>query len=343
MSHKTQDESTKLYGFRVVSQGRTSCVFWKLAVCPEFVHLACEMEITTLLVLSEEESSLLDMHSVLNVLNCVNYELLLLSEQVEEKDELLALIDDVADAGDLLRDPVKAMALVTGVEDLIQRIEMTLDGASKDLDANKHEFIRSHRDNLANIYAIIRIRAREIVARHRSPDVWINHSIDELKGKFVEFLAAVEQNSHGRYRFVRNLAAQGESDYLIQFEITSTQDDTLCMPMIFQDVMRDLLANARKYTPLGGRIQGGLHADQDGLRFVLQDNGIGIPKEAIQDVVLFGRRAENVAERITRGGGFGLTKAYYVTRRYRGRMWIDSATQEEGGQGTRIEIRIPYP
>lgn len=301
------------------------------------------MEITTLLVLSEEESSLLDMHSVLNVLNCVNYELLVLSEQVENNEELLALIEDVADAGDLLRDPVQAMALVTGIENLIQRIELTIDRASQDLDEDKQAFIRSHRDNLANIYAIIRIRAREIVARHRSPDVWINHSIDELKGKFVEFLAAVVQNSHGRYRIVQNLAAQGECDYLVHFEITSTQGDSLCMPMIFQDVMRDLLANARKYTPLGGRIQGGLHADQDGLRFILQDNGIGIPKDAIQDVVLFGKRAENVAGHVTRGGGFGLTKAYYVTRRYRGRMWIDSATQEEGGEGTRIEIRIPYP
>jgi len=47
--------------------------FWKLAVGQKSVHPACEMEITTLLVLSEEESSLLDMHSVLNVLNCINY------------------------------------------------------------------------------------------------------------------------------------------------------------------------------------------------------------------------------------------------------------------------------
>lgn len=301
------------------------------------------MEITTLLVLSEEESSLLDMHSVLNVLNCINYELLLLSEQVEKKEELLALMEDVADAGDLLRDPVQAMALVTGIENTIQRIELVLDRAIQDLDEKNYPFVHSHRENLANIYAIIRIRAREIVARHRSPDAWVNHSIAELKGKFVDFLAAVEQNSHGRYRIVRNLAAQGQSDYLIQFEITSTQGDSLSMPIIFQDVMRDLLANARKYTPLGGHIQGGLHADQDGLRFILQDNGIGIPKEAIQDVVLFGKRAGNVADRVTRGGGFGLTKAYYVTRRYRGRMWIESAIQEEGGEGTRIEIRIPYP
>jgi|GEM_PF-2793617 len=39
------------------------------------------------------------------------------------------------------------------------------------------------------------------------------------------------------------------------------------------------------------------------------------------------------------GGGFGLTKAYSVVRRFGGRMWIDSAE----GRGTRITLRLPRP
>ncbi|MFP4637996.1 MAG: hypothetical protein ACLFM6_06090, partial [Spirochaetaceae bacterium] len=41
--------------------------------------------------------------------------------------------------------------------------------------------------------------------------------------------------------------------------------------------------------------------------------------------------------RPTRGGGFGLTKAFYVTRSLGGRMAIES----EPDVGTRIEIEIP--
>lgn len=39
------------------------------------------------------------------------------------------------------------------------------------------------------------------------------------------------------------------------------------------------------------------------------------------------------------GGGFGLTKAFFVTKRFQGRMWIRSAA----GAGTRITIDLPMP
>jgi signal transduction histidine kinase len=39
------------------------------------------------------------------------------------------------------------------------------------------------------------------------------------------------------------------------------------------------------------------------------------------------------------GGGFGLTKAFMVTKRFGGRFWIAS----ELGRGTRIRIVIPLP
>lgn len=167
--------------------------------------------------------------------------------------------------------------------------------------------------------------------------------MDALKNNFAGFLEAIEKNSHGSWRIVQTVEEQGMSDYLIQIEIDSDHGEVLTMPVIFQDVMRDLLANAHKYTPHGGRIRMRLHATAKELHLTVQDNGIGIPRDSIQQVVLFGMRASNAVGWVTRGGGFGLTKAYYVTRRYRGRMWIDSATREEGGHGTTIEIRIPTP
>jgi signal transduction histidine kinase len=113
------------------------------------------------------------------------------------------------------------------------------------------------------------------------------------------------------------------------------------MPTIFQDVLRDLLANARKYTKPGGRITAGLRQNSDLLRFLIIDNGIGIPPAEILNVVKFGYRASNVADRVTHGGGFGLTKAFYVTRKFGGQMWVDSAGVE--GKSTRVEICIPLP
>lgn len=38
------------------------------------------------------------------------------------------------------------------------------------------------------------------------------------------------------------------------------------MPAVFQDVVRDLIANARKYTPPGGKIIAGLYQDDEMMR-----------------------------------------------------------------------------
>ena len=74
---------------------------------------------------------------------------------------------------------------------------------------------------------------------------------------------------------------------------------------------------------------------------MVEDSGVGIPEKELSQVVEFGHRARNILSRPTRGGGFGLTKAYYVTRKFGGRMWIESSTTTP--TGTRVEIRIPVP
>jgi signal transduction histidine kinase len=126
---------------------------------------------------------------------------------------------------------------------------------------------------------------------------------------------------------------------MVNFGIESADGPIINMPPVFQDVMRDLIANARKYTEPGGEITAGLVDNGKELRFVVEDSGRGIPPDEVQQVVEFGKRGSNVDDKATMGGGFGLTKAYLVTRRFGGRMWISSRP----GPGTRITISIPRP
>jgi signal transduction histidine kinase len=105
-----------------------------------------------------------------------------------------------------------------------------------------------------------------------------------------------------------------------------------------KDVIRDLIANARKYTQAGGRINIGISQKEDAFKFVVEDNGYGIPSNELQSIVEFGYRGSNVESSIrTMGGGFGLTKALYVTQKYLGKFWIDS----ELDKGTKITLEIP--
>jgi signal transduction histidine kinase len=186
---------------------------------------------------------------------------------------------------------------------------------------------------------ILRVRSRELLARAAAPVGWAMFTVSQLESDFDEWLRSLEENSRGAYRLVCNLALQEPDDYYIDLKFAGARGSTLLMPPIFKDVIRDLIANARKYTRPGGQILAALHSGPDGLRLVVQDNGRGIPADELPAVVEGGRRGSNVADVRTMGGGFGLTKAVLVTRQFRGRLWIKS----EEGRGTRVRIWLPPP
>jgi signal transduction histidine kinase len=94
----------------------------------------------------------------------------------------------------------------------------------------------------------------------------------------------------------------------------SSNGDVIVMPPVLQDVLCDLVANARKYTTPGGRIYAGLADDGSSLHLVVEDTGCGIPEDEIRGVVKWGVRGSNVLHIKSNGGGFGLTKAYIATR-----------------------------
>lgn len=296
------------------------------------------MEITFPLAIDEKQASLLDMHSVLNVLNVVQYELLRLSDYCKNPPHTEALCHEILNVAEALEKPEEAIARIRGVEALVNAVNDSL----RQLKQNGYAddpFVKEVESNLAGIFAIIRVRAKEIESRWDEPKAWKAHSIQQLKDNFQAVFHAIEENSHGAYRIVNNLAQHEEGDYLLQFDIDSANGETIDMPPVFQDVMRDLLANARKYTSPGGKITGGLYQDQKGLTFVVQDSGYGILPEEIERVISFGGRGSNNQGRPTRGGGFGLTKAYYITKSFGGRMFIDSPV--ENNRGTRIKITLP--
>ena len=299
------------------------------------------MEITRDLNVTIEEETLIDMHSVLNVANVILYEIMNLSTVLGDPPSLVDLYDRVVAIVSALRDRTESMRHVENIEQFVAHCEQVVTEEANRAGKSEDPRVVLSRENLRSIFDILIVRAREIVARRQNPDAWVEHDIAQLQNNFVNVLSAIELNDKGRYSIVYNLAEHEDRRYLVNFAISSWNRKSVCMPAVFQDVMRDLLANARKYTTPGGTITAGLYDGGDELRFVVTDEGVGIPDHEIEEVVLFGRRGSNVTDRVTRGGGFGLTKAYYVTRKFRGRMWIDSPVV--GTTGTRVEIRIPHP
>ena len=300
-----------------------------------------EIEIISIPPLKPDEQSLLSRHSLLNVFNVLRGELVMLGLQIANNAELLAPGLGLCDQWiERLRDPVANSEDVRQVDARIAAISRHIDAAlAARPEANASTEVLESLANIQSVFAIFRVRARELLAREQNPEQWEKYSIVELHEGIVEIFSAMEKHSHGRFRILYNVARQQTNDYYIDFRVESSAGEHLMMPPVFQDVMRDLLANARKYTPPGGHITAGLYVDRQGLRFLVEDTGCGIPAHELEKVIHFGKRASNVGEVRTMGGGFGLTKAFLVTKQFGGRFWIASRL----GVGTRVRIYIPQP
>lgn len=281
-----------------------------------------EIEITEIPPLSPGETSRLDMHSVLNLLNVLHGELTLLGLHLADDAELLqAALARCRQFQNDLNDPAAALRQAeshAGMQQLInQEVDRRLElrpGSREDPEVQ---------ESLANIAAVLRVfevRAQEILARAHAPQAWLIMPIDELQADFRQVFSTMEKHSRGRFRIMHNIAQQDVTDYYLDFKIESVTEPLINLPLIFKDVVRDLLANARKYTRPGGSINAGLALTQTELRFSVQDSGCGIPAEEIQTVVRYGKRGSNVGEVRTMGGGFGLTKAFLVTKQLGGRF-----------------------
>lgn len=102
-------------------------------------------------------------------------------------------------------------------------------------------------------------------------------------------------------------------------------------------VFANLLDNAIKYTPKGGRIDFSIGQDQGVIKIAIQDSGIGIPKS--QKNRLFSKffRADNAISVQTDGTGLGLYMVKKIIDRHGGKIIVDSTE----GEGTTFIITIP--
>ncbi len=296
---------------------------------------------TALYNLSSEQFNALEMHSFLNLINVVHLQLDLLRTKLNCTDIIQPLLEQTRELTKLIRKRPHREFLPDNIQTIKKSVLDTLDHLNKNFtdDESLSEILEA-REIFMDVFKVMDIRISELTDYLKHPENWLFYTIKQFNDDFNIFFHAVEKNSRGNYRIVHNIAEQEPTDYLIRFEIESElKDERLVMPIIFKDVIRDLIANARKYTPPGGSIYVGIHQMKDSLKLIIEDDGIGIPKNEIDHVFEYGYRATNARDKQTMGGGFGLTKALYTVVQFNGNMWLES----ELDQGTKITIDIPVP
>ena len=104
-----------------------------------------------------------------------------------------------------------------------------------------------------------------------------------------------------------------------------------------RQVLLNLLDNAIKYSPSGGRIEVALAAVGDRLRFSVRDQGLGIPVGEEERIFDKFYRLDPDQRRGIGGTGLGLYICRELVRSMHGRIWVES----EPGKGTTFAFELP--
>ena len=101
-------------------------------------------------------------------------------------------------------------------------------------------------------------------------------------------------------------------------------------------ILSNLVSNAFKYTPEGGKVVLSIHETDHEVVFTIEDNGTGIPKE-FQEKVFDRFFQVNPSQSISTGDGIGLSFVKYLVELHGGTIRVES----EVGKGSAFIFTLP--
>lgn len=107
--------------------------------------------------------------------------------------------------------------------------------------------------------------------------------------------------------------------------------------LMIGEVMKNFISNASKYSPEGGTVTIAVEKTEDGAKFSVSDQGMGIPKS--DHAKMFGKffRAENAMKSAITGTGLGLYYCKTAIEKHGGSVGFDS----EPGKGSTFWFTLP--
>ena len=166
-----------------------------------------------------------------------------------------------------------------------------------------------------SVHAMMRLAQSEAGLQ---PDQKVPVEISSLLGEVVEFF--------------RPLADDAGVQLLVQSADPVTVPGD---PSWLHQLFANLLHNAVKYTPAGGRIEVVIAPDEGRVRVIVRDTGVGIEPEQASNVF---EPFQRVAARPEAPGvGLGLPLAREIARAHGGDIFLDS----EPGRGSTFTIVLP--
>lgn len=234
--------------------------------------------------------------------------------------------------------------------------------AMSELDKMKSQFIHTATHELRSPVSVTRSLLRtitagyagevseqqkEILERATRRIEFLQKLIDDLLdlaagkvGKFVAHemqpisLREVIEKVVDRYK----IPAQ-EKDIELCFRCECPEEKTYVTATVdsLDRVFNNLISNAVKYTPNGGKVSVEVQPLDGEIHIAVQDNGIGIPEDALPHLFSEFYRAPNAKEMVTEGTGLGLAITKDIIQQLEGRITVESQV----GVGTTFHVFLP--
>ena len=106
-------------------------------------------------------------------------------------------------------------------------------------------------------------------------------------------------------------------------------------PLLFRRVLQNLLENAIKYSPVGGKLRLEVRAEDPAIRFAVYDQGPGIAAADLAHLFEIFYRGQREGD--TQGFGLGLATVKRIIDAHGGRIWVDTAP----GRGATFWFTFP--
>jgi|SRR5579864_4769463 len=185
-------------------------------------------------------------------------------------------------------------------------------------------------------------KRREYLETMRDEGVRVSQFLNELLDlqrmeAGVTELKSRPTNMADLLRFAAEVAAH-DPRHPVTLDIEDNLPPVLTEPDRIQQVMANLLSNARKYSPRGGPIHITSRAVGCLLEVCVQDSGVGIPTHALDRIFDKFFRVESLLHRDVRGVGLGLAICRQIVEAHGGRIWAES---EGLGKGSRFCFSLP--
>ena len=163
----------------------------------------------------------------------------------------------------------------------------------------------------------------------------IDNATSHLDVELINFTAFITFILN-RFDQIRGQDEEKKYELVRDYPITSVwiEIDTDKMTQVIDNILN----NAIKYSPDGGKITVTMKTTDDQMILSISDQGLGIPKQDLPHIFDRFYRVDRARSRAQGGTGLGLAIAKEIIKQHKGFIWAKS----EYGKGSTFTIVLPY-